>query len=199
MLGFVTPATSTALVTLAAAKTELDITGSSSDAALGARIDDISAEIAGLCNRENFGSARVEERLSVRRGTKWPLWLRHWPVTAIISVTEDGTPLETTDYLLGEKRQLLRRDAQNGHIIPWRACEIVVTYDGGYNLPGDCPGDLRRAALLLLTASWRSTGRDMRERAVSVPGVMDVTYAVAGSLPAHLEATLARYTNSNVG
>lgn len=199
MLDFVTPATETRLVSTDDAKAELGITGSANDAAVSARILEISTEIAGRCNRANFGDATAEERRQVTCGSKYPLWLRHWPVTSIVSVTEDGTALTGDDYLLAEGRQLLRRDAETGHFTGWRGGDIIVRYQGGYSLPGGCPADLKRAALTMIAASWRQTGRDPSIRSVEVPGVMSETYMLPGALPAAVDATLSRYRNLNTG
>jgi hypothetical protein len=206
MLRFTVEATETKLVSLELVKAELDISGSDSDAALTARIEEVSAEISGECNRENFGAATAEERLSVRCGSKWPLWLRHWPVTSIVGVSEDGTALAAEDYLLGEKRQLLRRSAETGHLIPWRGSRIVVTYEGGYDLPDGCPADLRRAALTLIRGAWAGRKRDPAMRTYSVPGVIDMGFALPGAMgglqgayPADVAAALNRYRNVNAG
>lgn len=202
MLEWVTPADETDLVSLAAAKAELAITGSGSDSALEERIGEVSADVAGRCNRDvtnGFGEARAKETLRGRLGSKFPIWLRHWPVTNIVSVTEDGTALTSDEYLLVEGRQIYRRDATTGKFICWAGCDVVVTYDGGYALPASCPADLRRAVLTMLAASWKQTGRDPSIRSEEVPDVMSVTYALTGALPAHVEATLSRYTNLNTG
>ncbi|MFA7587661.1 MAG: hypothetical protein WCY11_15945 [Novosphingobium sp.] len=206
MLRFLTDPADTDLVSLELVKTELDLTGEAQDEALEERIAQVSATVAGECNRVHFGSANVEEIVRVKTGRRTPLWLRHWPVTAVASVSEDGRTLDASEWLLAEKRQLLRRSKEAGRLIGWQGCEITVTYTGGYALPEGSPADLRRAVLVMVQASWAGRGRDPLLRRVSVPGVIDQSFALPGVVgglsgpwPSEVQSTLTRYRNTNVG
>lgn len=206
MLRFLTDPADTDIVSLELVKAELDLAGEAQDDALGERIAQVSATIAGECNRTHFGVAVVEEIVRVKSGLRTPLWLRHWPVTSVASVSEEGRALDPSEWLLAEKRQLLRRRKEDGRLIGWQGCEIAVTYTGGYELPTGSPADLRRAALVMVQASWSMRGRDPLLRRVSVPGVIDQSFALPGVVggltgpwPAEVQSTLDRYRNMNVG
>lgn len=205
MLRFLTEPDETALVTLDLVKAELGVTGEESDDALAERIAQVSAAAAGECNRAHFGAADVEEIVNVRPYRRSPVWLRHWPVTDVAAVSEDGRALSAGEWLLAEGRQLVRRGS-DGRICGWHGSEIAITYTGGYALPDGCPADLRRAALVMVSASWAMRGRDPTLRSVSVPGIIDQSFALPGAIgglqgawPADVDAVLRRYTNVNVG
>lgn len=98
------------------------------------------------------------ERLDGHSGPK--LYLRHYPIRAVTSVTVDGTPV--TDYVLvpstlypGAYEPVLVRDAG------WQTAAqygIEVVYEAGFVLPGqpgrDLPYDLQQAATELVAAAY---------------------------------------------
>ena len=63
------------------------------------------------------------------------LFLKHWPVTDVTAVTEDGTSLvEGTDFQWKDNGRIIRITSA-GHQRYWNTTKpqsIVVTYDGGY-------------------------------------------------------------------
>ena len=96
-------------------------------------------------------------------GSKY-LYLPHWPVTVLTSVTEDDSLLvENTDFYhldpgdLDKNRGVLERaDGLN-----WTATQrgVLATYTAGYLIPPNVsptiPGDLKLAALLQSAELWK--------------------------------------------
>jgi hypothetical protein len=60
----------------------------------------------------------------------------------------------------------------------WSAAKIVVTYTGGYDLPGDCPADLAGACRRAVKARFMSRLRDPLLKVRDVPGVIEEEYWV---------------------
>lgn len=189
----VTPATSSALVTLAHVRGMMPSLGISvGETHIGAA----SQAIAQYCGR-SFG-------LATWRETWWPsfprpvLLLAHWLAASVTSVTEDGTALTVASdtALNAGTGELLRLDT-DGLPIDWDADKIVVTYQSGYSLPDGAPADLRQACVRLI-ASWEAR-RDVDPtlRSESVDGIGSRSYLDpdrgGGAIPAEVAALLAPY------
>jgi hypothetical protein len=140
-------ATSFDLVTLEEAKlmTGMSVTDSSDDAQIKLFINIASASIAARCNNRVFAKEKVRETwrdVGDRR-----IFLRHWPVIqADIESVESpaGTVLDPASYELDERSGKLS-NFNGGWTEP-----IVVTYTGGYDLPGGAPDALKNAAGILI-------------------------------------------------
>jgi hypothetical protein len=101
------------------------------------------------------------------------------PLVSIASIVVDGTTLAAADYSIEDAEAgvvfreggWLRPDS----IVPWSVArdrmagtakaDIVVTYTGGYVLPGDSgtrtlPYDLEQACLMGVVAAYRQRGQD---------------------------------------
>jgi len=181
----VTPALSPDLVDLDAVKDELKIAVSDTehDAFLGRAISQVSAAIAGYCNRV-FAAETVRDTIFIGLG-RAQLQLSRFPVIAVSAVTvANGTGGQTAleenaDYLVDAPRGWLLRLGAGGVPIDWYTTPTTVTYQAGYQ---DIPADLQQAALRLIAARFHNRGRDPNLRSQSQPGLGDQTYWI-GSVP----------------
>ena len=207
MLTVVTPAASTRLVTIAAARAELRAGGDVTDAAIGALIDQASAAMAGY-RGAGFGRRMLRETLRGCWGRP-ALMLSAYPVAQLVSLTAGGAAM-TADagFELDPTTGLIYR-LSGGCRSPWAAGTVVVQYQDGWVLPldpvqgqsvppaSDLPADLTRACLTLVSGLSAASGRDPSLRSESVAGVGSTTWAEAGpdaaGLPPQVAATLARY------
>lgn len=168
------------LCTLAAVKAELGITDNVQDAALTAAIDEASSVIASYCGR-CFAVQGVSEVW--RRPARSALVLRFRPVTALASVTVDGTTLAGTDYEIDGEAGLLwplSGDCRTA----WTGSKTVVAYTAGYTAPDTGTGftlplAVSRAAVLLVSSMRLSAGRDLNVRSRSAEGVGSTSYVDA--------------------
>jgi hypothetical protein len=152
----ITPATSTALLTLDEIKLALGIDplNTAHDAQLQMLIDTYSDVIAVMCQR-TFAKEKVSETW---RGDPPPyenyrVFLSHWPVidTDIESVyAPSGLLIDPTAYEVetdSGKLTLL------GSLGGCADDPIVVTYTGGYELPDEAPPALKAALQLMVQAA----------------------------------------------
>ncbi len=203
MISFPTPATETKLISLAEIKQDLGIIDTASDVKLGDLIKAATTRIQNICGRVNFGSATVLETIYDRPGHCRPIWLKHWLVTAINSVSEGGTVLSAAEYQIEDGRKLWRMNGS--HRISWGYGPVVVNYAGGYNLPTSCPDDLKRICANLIREVWFSLQRDPLVKSEEIPGVMSQSYWIgdiagrSGGLSDSDYAVLANYTNHSFG
>lgn len=199
MLTIVTPATSGALVALARVKTELSISGTSQDAALGALIDEASSLIAAYCNRDTFGAEVLQqtERLTCPRDC---IILARDIDVSVTSVTVDADTLTGAEHEV-DGSLLYRLD--DDERIAWCPGKVVVAYTAGFTLPDNAPPALSRAALDLVVGMYRATGRDPAVRQEMVEGVGSTSYfdSKAGPIPLSADrvAALARYRLVSIG
>ena len=144
-----TPATSTALITLDEMKLAfgIDPADTTHDAQLQMLIDQYSDVIATACNR-TFAKETVEETW---RGDPPPyentrVFLTHYPVVDadITSVGgANGTLIDPVNYEIENASGKLT-------ILGTYADPLVVTYSGGYDLPDESPPAIKAATQLLV-------------------------------------------------
>jgi len=148
------------LVTLDALKLELGITGTSEDAAMQARITRESKLIAEWCDRI-FGLAQAVETFTFDRGEfrncalchgfvslqrhGLAICLRLFPVTGVLSISLNGTDLDSDDYEIDLERGILWIDSLVSGCGALNT--LVVTYTGGYDLPDEAPALLQSACI----------------------------------------------------
>lgn len=125
-------------------------------------------------------------------GGSWVHFLKHFPVTAVTAVTEDGTSLTVaTDVLWYERGKLLR--ASNGRQTYWKTTKlqsIVVDYVGGYlagthtteleHLGSICAEVVARAFRKGADNAVLPAGAAGAVQSVSLEGSDTVTYATGG-------------------
>jgi hypothetical protein len=143
------------LITLADAKTELGVTGTSQDAAILARITRASKVITEHCNRQ-FALASAEETFVF--GHHWrhqhhshharheqALVLTLYPVVEIASISLDGIDLDASAFDVQPEEGMIRLiDCGRWH------GRVIVSYTGGYLLPDAAPGALQQACIELV-------------------------------------------------
>ncbi|OYW60381.1 MAG: hypothetical protein B7Z40_20140 [Bosea sp. 12-68-7] len=192
MLEIVTPASSTRLTTLDAVKADLGLSGSASDEALGALIDQFSDAIAAWCGR-TFGAATVRETQDITRlCDRRSILLERWPVIAATSITVAGEALASDAYVLDAAKGELLYRGETTRFTLWPVGETIATYSTGYALPGEddrtLPHDIERACILMVRSAWTSMGRDPALRSEESTGVAVFTYFAAHGAGLSLEA-----------
>jgi Phage gp6-like head-tail connector protein len=198
------PASDTALTTLAQVKLELNITNTASDMILQDKIDEASDDI------EAALGFRVVRETAVQ--TFWHeqydsfldrLILDRTPVASIASVVVDGETYDSSRW---------RLDAKTGELFALDSCgypcvwlffrSIVVTHDGGYILPdasnSDLPKGIEGACIDLVSSFWAAKGRDPAVKSEEILGVISKQYWVGavgedGELPPSVVMKLAPY------
>lgn len=183
------PATATALTTLAAVREELGLSDQEDNALVQRMIARASVSVVGFLGRPLARETVVE---TFRDVLDLPmLRLSRYPVVSIASVVVDGLTLAGADYELAGERQQLHRLVSDD-VVDWTARKIVVTYTGGYLLPGqqgaNLPGDIEAACLIAIVADYQSRGRDPQLRSETADGIggqswLDPDTAAHGALP----------------
>lgn len=149
------------LTTVEAVNAALGITGNTADdATTAAQITAASRIIADLCNR-TFALLDVTESFRVQWGEPvHVLYLRQYPVTQVVSITQADSEADPALYELDDEAGLL-----------WMKCgrfcgEVIATYSGGYDLPTEAPPLLAQACIEVLRAQHFNVGRDPNIRTV---------------------------------
>jgi hypothetical protein len=188
MLEIITPAASHDLTVLDTARAELGGAPGVTDPEILALIGQASAACARACNRPTFARERVRQTEHYR-GPE-PIVLARDLNTAVVSVTDNGTALDSTGYLLTDG-VLWRQSA--GWRGAWCYGATVIEYDSGFELLAGLPEDIERACLLVLRAWFFSRGRDPTIRSMSSEGIGMTQFAApaAAGLPPEAAQLLA--------
>lgn len=160
-----------ALLTLAEAKQQLDITTSTDDAELQAYIEALTAAI-----ERHVGPVETREFTETIEGRGASMCLSNIPAVALVSVTpavEEGDPLELSSLVLDGATGIVRYRGGSFAGTLWQ-----VVYSAGRS---DVPATINLAARILLQHLWRTqygAGRGL----VGIGGGDDfnVTEPVAG-------------------
>lgn len=191
----ITPAANRDLTTLAVAKDELQITGSSYDKRLKRWITEESAAIERYCGRRLINETLQQEfHFRQDAGQISELKLTLWPVSEVISVTWDEVVLTPDQWNLDAEAGILKRwDSLSNCWVPWfdyppwfyhvYPTSVIVQYTGGYTLGVDVPPDIEAATLMQLQHRKTAGSRDLTIRSESVPNVLTVTYATPTGAP----------------
>jgi hypothetical protein len=177
-VSLVAPATSVDLTVLATLKAELGITDNSENEQLELWIDQASAACEAYCNR-TFAQQTYRQVFRNRDSICLPsIVLAHHPVTAIASVTLDGTVLTVDDdYEWEESTGTLYR-LSAGDLTDWNFTTLDVQFTAGYVLIGELPMNIEKACLALAKVLRFNAQRDPSIQSVSIPGVIDTRYAL---------------------
>lgn len=228
MLAVTTPATSTALTTLAAVKLALDIEKPDQDNFLKSQIDAVSmiaCEVLGVEMAEDgtrhFGVESVDETFDRRTRYPWlpPLGviaprreadtiivLSRRPVISISNVTENGCVVDPSGYFIEATTGKLKRLSDN-LAAAWANTIIVVSYTGGWKLPGDTnsnmPSPIEQAVIEGIRAILPARKRDPNVKSESIAGIRDVQYFFGAPgqdqpLPPRSMALLNPYRNMSL-
>jgi hypothetical protein len=122
-----------------------------------------SDEIAVLCNRVFSKETVKEVAREIDQTICKRIYLSHYPIVEIASVTENGVPLvQDVDFEVDVDAGRLNR--LNG---TWSE-PVTIIYTGGYELPNEAPSALQQAAMLMTReAYYASTRGDATIRMVS--------------------------------
>lgn len=163
-------------------KLQWDITAEP-DPVVASLIADAQALIEGEMGRELESAARQE----TFDGGRWSLFLTHWPVSAVASVTEDGTVLVLNDDYRWYTTGKVIRVSGTSQISwrSWAAQSVVIDYTGGY-LPGTkelehlgsiCAEVVARAFRKGASNAAIPVGATGEIQSISLEGSDSVTYA----------------------
>lgn len=188
------PPVSQHLTTLATAKVEMGVTGTADDNKILTHIAQASNQIAAACNR-TFGRETVEERFLDVMFNRF-LILRRRPVIEILSLLENDSELDASEYFVDSESGMLYRKTPiftsawgNG---------VIVTYDAGYNLLDYLPEALERACLILVKQYFTAPA-DPTLRGEDIPGVASYSYGFGSAgqngsnLPSEVVALIAPF------
>ena len=190
----VTPAQDQRLITLPQVKLEFDIRVDDQNRYLEEKIDTVSDEIAGYCNRI-FGAQTYEDTFDTfshyyQNPNSRRLLLRNWPVVAgSVAVTCDGVAVTSlTDLQIFCETGTISNKL---YWFIWPGRWVVVTYQAGWRLPGWPEGSgavpllpkaIQQAALLMVLSTRQAgrisyTDRDPFLRSETVEGAGSLTYS----------------------
>jgi uncharacterized phiE125 gp8 family phage protein len=193
MLIVTTPAESYNLTTVEAVNAELSL-DAADNSAQTSLIEQASSAIADYCGRV-FAVETVEQTTDIDRATG-VLLLERYPVRSVASIVFDGETLTTDDYEIDRARGLLYR-RHNGKRAHWHCGRIVITYTGGFILPGNegrnLPHRVERAAIELVKSMWFARTRDPLIRQEEITGIEVMTYstiATSDALPSNVVGLL---------
>lgn len=152
------------LVTLAALKTELQITGSTDDVYYTGLILRGSQAVESYCQRV-FAVEGIKEvfRFSWREHRIVALPLTRFPVASIVSVKVDDGDLTADDYEVVSANGDLYRLSGNGRVC-WGGCKIEVNYTAGY---ATIPGPVQQGVFEVVKLQSASRTRDPSIRSES--------------------------------
>lgn len=202
------PSEDDGLTTLERVKAELNISNTTSDIVLQAKIDEASDDIRSALGFR-VAEETVEQTFWFEHGDYAPefLILDRAPVTEIASITIDGRAysgdeIDTIARLDSDTGQLYA--LCNGYPARWHFwLSIVVEYTGGYVMPSeddDCtlPAGIQGACVDLVSSYWSAKGRDPTVKSEEIPGVISTQYWVGavgedGELPPSVVTKLAPY------
>jgi len=175
-----TPVSSNAILTTTEAKTALGITDSSRDTDLTRLISRISSAIFRACKPRSDGTnppTLLSEALSDTFRLTCPvdgaLLLSRRRVSAVGTVTENGTALEETDYETDPASGMIYRLSSDGRTC-WPSGNITIAYTAGFTT---IPDDLKLAAEVWLRALWRDayeTPTTINDPLIKVEDIPDV-------------------------
>ena len=195
MLEIITPAESTRLISIEAARIAIGLADddASQDAALEPLIDQASAAIVAFIGQPLARQTYRESAWSFASLDSF--MVSRFPVASIASVEIDGTAITVDGYRVDAATGIVHRRSPTRCGPFWPAGETIVEYVAGYELPDDLPADIQRAAILMLRQSHMGAGRDPLLRSEETDGVASFSYFAAGAaaVPLEAQALLAPY------
>jgi hypothetical protein len=186
------------LTRLATVKAEMGIIDRDHDEKLQTMITQASDIVASFCNRV-FALETVVETFRVTSCTQ-RLILSRYPVTAIVSIVENGTALTADQYEIDLQAGIIERLASNC-VTRWGSGKTIVTYSAGFHLPDDAPEGVERATILLVKQYAASGDRDPMIRSESIEGAGSTDYFSGANtgLPPEVEGLLTPHRKPNDG
>lgn len=186
------PAATRDLTTLATAKSELGITGSSEDDKIELYIHQASDAIAAYCNRV-FGMETVRETF-ICANFRRELRLKRFPIVSLSSVAQGGSNTDLNEFVVDAEKGILKRKFTYSPLV--YSGDIVVTYVSGYDLLGNLPYDIERACLMLVSRAHSGGGEIAGLKSEEIPDVATYTYSDDSANPSHIPPDIAALLNS---
>lgn len=145
----VAPADPGALISLADAKEQLNITGTQDDAELMRMLLSVTRPVERI-----VGAVARQSWTETLNGGHEKLTLQHFPVLRVIQVTENGIALDPTAYALNADAGILTRVAGT-YSRRWSAgiANIGISYEAGRIITGE---DVRQAVKIILQHLWET-------------------------------------------
>lgn len=176
------------------------------DAALTVLGNRVASSIVTACRLIRAGATPPTLRLETLSETfrltcnRPELVLARRPVTAVTSITENGTLLDSSAYEADAAAGLLYRLSSDTRIC-WPGVKIVAVYQAGW---ATVPSDLALAAAKLAKHFWAEGRRsDPNLRSEEIPGVISKTWWVGPkddpAIPGEVLDLLAPYRNHVIG
>lgn len=203
------------LTTADAVRTALELESTVGDSFINATIDRQSAAAANWC-RCVFAKQSYSETFRDVWCTE-AIALKHYPITAIASITVDGTALTGSEYEYDAATGFIYRLSSDARI-EWSGSKIVIAYTAGYVLPAQTligatpitpatdrtlPHDIEAAVIELVKAEFYARDRDPLLRSIDVSGVQSESYTVTamsdGAMAPRIAAMLSPYRRLVIG
>jgi hypothetical protein len=165
-----TPASSHDLVTLVNLKADLAIAVTTDDTFLSRAIAKASQAAGQFCNRV-FVDEKVQDVFDIGfPRLQWAgervLQTSRFPVSAITSITEHGTPLvRDTDYRIDPATGCMLRLNAAGQVISWGSTPVTAIYNGGF---ATIPLDLQDAVTTIVKSLRFNRTRDPALRSENI-------------------------------
>lgn len=183
------------------------VSGSASDTVLDAMSLNVSAAIMAECNVAAGAGAEPTLKRETLTETFYSvsccdLALARRHDVAITSITENGTVLAASDYLVDAEAGLLAR-LEGDLPRRWCASKVIVVYQAGF---ATVPADLKLAASEYIRSVWRAKDRDplVKAERTTIPDVREterqywvgaVPGETDGAVPEAIGGKLKRYRN----
>ena len=207
----ITPPVSTDLTSLINVKGDLVLNGATpqDDIYLKRLIKQASGAIVQFCNRQ-FAQATYQDLVRPQHMNR-PAFIPNrkgyyiparTPLTAVTSVTEDGTLLVVgTDYEVDLDSNAIYRLDENGYQTDWHGKPLIIVYTAGFTLPpvDNCtlPADVEDACLRMIKARWISRDRDPFLKSEDIAGIGREEYGMGaqgnGNITPDIEDLLENY------
>jgi hypothetical protein len=184
ILKTITPATNFDLLTLDEAKTLLNISSSSEDAELSLQITTFSDVVATKCNRV-FARETMRETVRCLQPNRY--FVSHYPIATEADVTSVESPRGSVINPSAYEIEL--GSGKIEFITSGQSEPIVVTYTGGYSLPGSAPAALKQAVVILMREER------MLVQQSAVAGVRALTHKESRVVFFDPNAAIARQSN----
>jgi len=146
------------LTTIAKVKANLSISDSSSDALLQELVTSLSGYIVNFLNREIKSASRSDKLDGLGRNR---IRLRHYPITAISSVSIGGVAVQASadglrnGYVFDDK-YLYLLDGTNPSVFASGIKNVSVSYTAGYS---DVPFDIDRICVEMVSKRYKDRQR----------------------------------------
>lgn len=175
-----TPAADRSLLTIEELREAVGVSGADEDAALARLGARVAAGIVSACRVRPGGATpatlRSEALTEVFRlgCSTSKLALSRFPVSAIASITEDGTILDAASYELNPASGEVAR-LSGDEPICWAARKVTVVYTAGW---ATVPETLALAAQKVAAMLWAEDGRDPNLKRERVEGATELEWWV---------------------